>query len=58
VTFIDVGCLRALVSTATRLEGGHVLTVGSASAQVRRLLALTSWHQAPHLCLTAPTPAT
>jgi anti-anti-sigma factor len=54
LTFIDVGGLRALVTTAARLEGEHVLTLRSASAQLRHLLDLTGWHDAPRLRLEAP----
>ncbi|MEU7900773.1 STAS domain-containing protein [Nonomuraea sp. NPDC049152] len=58
LTFIDVGCLRALVTTAARLEDGHVLMLRSASPQLRRLLEITSWHGAPQLRLqNAPLPA-
>ncbi|MFI6316340.1 STAS domain-containing protein [Nonomuraea sp. NPDC050556] len=39
VTFIDVGCLRALVNAAERLG----LRVHSAPPPVRRLLHLTGW---------------
>ncbi|WP_181871128.1 STAS domain-containing protein [Sphaerisporangium album] len=47
--FIDVGCLRALMTAAGRLEGDHVLTLCSASPYLRRLLDLTGWHDTPHL---------
>ncbi|MCW2878309.1 MAG: hypothetical protein JWQ95_2409, partial [Sphaerisporangium sp.] len=54
LAFIDVGGLRALVTTATGLQGDHVLTLRSASPQVRRLLDLTGWHHAPGLHVEAP----
>ncbi|GAA3828943.1 hypothetical protein GCM10022226_57250 [Sphaerisporangium flaviroseum] len=58
VRFIDVGCLRALVTTAARLQEGHVLTLWSASPQLRRLLELTGWHETPQLRLrNVPLPA-
>lgn len=53
LVFIDVGGLRALVNAAARLQGGHVLTLRSASPQVRRLLELTGWQEAPGLRLEA-----
>ncbi|PRX59048.1 anti-anti-sigma factor [Nonomuraea fuscirosea] len=57
LTFIDTGCLRALVSAATALHDGggdRVLTLRSVPPQVRRLLELTGWHQTPGLRLQAP----
>ncbi|MFI9561266.1 STAS domain-containing protein [Nonomuraea endophytica] len=58
VTFIDVGCLRVVVTTAARLREGRVLRLCSPSPQVRRLLQLTGWHEAPGLWLqSAPPPA-
>jgi anti-anti-sigma factor len=54
LVFIDVGGLRALSMAAARLEGDHVLTLGSASPHVRRLLDLTGWHDTPHLRLGGP----
>ncbi|WP_219503153.1 STAS domain-containing protein [Nonomuraea ceibae] len=54
--FIDVGCLRAFVVTATAIhkgDGDQVLTLRSAPAQMRRLLELTGWHQTPGLDLQA-----
>ncbi|GAA0975096.1 hypothetical protein GCM10009555_032380 [Acrocarpospora macrocephala] len=57
LTFIDVGCLRVLVTTAARLADGHVLTLWSASPQLRRLLELLRWHGTPRLRLrSAPLP--
>ncbi|MEU4580190.1 STAS domain-containing protein [Nonomuraea sp. NPDC023979] len=65
LTFIDTGCLRALVGAAAALHddgSNHVLTLRSAPPQVRRLLELTGWHQTPGLHLQAsarpgrPTP--
>jgi anti-anti-sigma factor len=53
LTFIDVGGLRALVTAAADLHGGHVLTIRSAPAQVRRLLELIGWHETPGLRLQA-----
>ncbi|MFI9561118.1 STAS domain-containing protein [Nonomuraea endophytica] len=58
VTFIDVGCLRALITTAARLREGRVMWLCSPSPQVRRLLQLTGWHVAPRLWPQgAPPPA-
>ncbi|MFG6202705.1 STAS domain-containing protein, partial [Nonomuraea sp. JJY05] len=57
LTFIDTGCLRALVSAAAALHdsgGDRVLTLRSVPPQVRRLLELTGWHQTPGLHLQAP----
>ncbi|MFI0422821.1 STAS domain-containing protein [Spongiactinospora sp. 9N601] len=59
LAFIDVGGLRALVTTAAALHGddnGHVLTLRSAPWHVQRLLNLTGWHKAPGLHLHAPPP--
>jgi anti-anti-sigma factor len=53
LTFIDVGGLRALVNAAADLHGGHVLTMRSAPAQVRRLLELIGWDETPGLRLQA-----
>ena len=56
LTFIDTGCLRALVGAAAALHDGggdHVLTLRSAPLQLRRLLELTGWHQTPGLHLQA-----
>lgn len=57
LTFIDVGGLRALVTTADRLGDGHVLTLLAAPAQVQRLLDLTGWHTAARLRLEDPPPS-
>ncbi|GAA1284521.1 hypothetical protein Psi02_33480 [Planotetraspora silvatica] len=54
LVFIDVGALRALVTAAARLEGDDVLTLRSVPPRVRRLLDLTGWHDAPHLCPEEP----
>jgi ABC-type transporter Mla MlaB component len=51
LTFIDVGGLRALVTTAAALHDGHRLTLRSAPAQVRRLLDHTDWYETPGLHL-------
>ncbi|MDP4511660.1 STAS domain-containing protein [Nonomuraea turcica] len=51
LVFCDVGGLRALVTAAAGLRGGHVLTLRSPSPQVRRLLELTGWHQTAGLHL-------
>ncbi|WP_158558051.1 STAS domain-containing protein [Spongiactinospora gelatinilytica] len=59
LAFIDVGGLRALVTTAAALHdggSGHVLTLRSAPWHVQRLLNLTGWHKAPGLHLHAPPP--
>jgi anti-anti-sigma factor len=53
LVFIDVGGLRALVTTAARMEGDHALTLCFASPHVRRLLELTGWHDIPRLRLVA-----
>ncbi|RVX40130.1 anti-anti-sigma factor [Nonomuraea polychroma] len=56
LTFIDTGCLRALVGAAAALHddgGDHVLTLRSAPPHMRRLLELTGWHQTPGLHLQA-----
>ncbi|TDD13386.1 STAS domain-containing protein [Nonomuraea diastatica] len=56
LTFIDTGCLRALVGAAAAIHDGggdHVLTLRSAPLQVRRLLELTGWHETPGLHLQA-----
>jgi anti-anti-sigma factor len=55
LTFIDTGCLRALVNAAALHDDGgdHVLTLRSAPPHVRRLLELTGWHQTPGLHLQA-----
>ncbi|GHE30532.1 hypothetical protein GCM10017673_36520 [Streptosporangium violaceochromogenes] len=55
--FIDVSSLRALVTTAAQLQDGHVLTLQSTPPQVRRLLDLTGWREAPGLRLDVTTPA-
>ncbi|GAA3470447.1 STAS domain-containing protein [Nonomuraea roseola] len=54
LTFIDVGCLRALLTTAAGLDDGHALTLRSAPSQLRRLLEITSWHETPQLRLRNP----
>jgi anti-anti-sigma factor len=51
LTFIDVGGLRALITTAAGLHAGHRLTLRSAPAQVRRLLDYTDWYETPGLHL-------
>lgn len=51
LTFIDVGGLRALITTAAGLHAGHRLTLRSAPAQVRRLLGYTDWYETPGLHL-------
>ncbi|MFB4274558.1 STAS domain-containing protein [Nonomuraea sp. MTCD27] len=64
LTFIDTGCLRALVAAATLHDGGdhQVLILRSVPPHVRRLLELTGWHRTPGLLLQAsarpgwPTP--
>ncbi|MDF5754629.1 STAS domain-containing protein [Spongiactinospora sp. TRM90649] len=59
LAFIDVGGLRALVTTAAALHddgSGHVLTLRSAPWHVQRLLNITGWHKAPGLRLHAPSP--
>ncbi|MEV1171426.1 STAS domain-containing protein [Nonomuraea sp. NPDC049784] len=56
LAFIDIGCLRALVNAAAALHDGggdRVLTLRSVPPHVRRLLALTGWHQTPGLHLQA-----
>ncbi|GAA3661766.1 hypothetical protein GCM10022224_026620 [Nonomuraea antimicrobica] len=55
--FCDVGGLRALVTAATGLRCGHVLTLRSPPPQVRRLLELTGWHQTAGLRLQASSHA-
>lgn len=57
LTFIDVGCLRALVTTAAGLERGHVLTLRSPSPQLHRVLALTGWQEAQLRLANPPLPA-
>jgi anti-anti-sigma factor len=56
LTFIDTGCLRALVGTAAAVhEGGgdQVLTLRSVPPQMRRLLELIGWDRVSGLCLQA-----
>lgn len=57
LTFIDVGSLRALVTTAGRFDDGNLLTLLAAPVQVRRLLDLTGWHAVPRLRLEDRPPA-
>ncbi|WP_336209523.1 STAS domain-containing protein [Nonomuraea sp. LPB2021202275-12-8] len=56
LTFIDTGCLRALVNAAAALrEGGgdQVLTLRSVPPQMRRLLELIGWDRVQGLHLQA-----
>jgi anti-anti-sigma factor len=51
LVFCDVGGLRVLVTAASSLRGGQVLTLLSPSPQLRRLLHLTGWDQMADLRL-------
>lgn len=57
VTFIDVGCLRVVITTAARLQEGRVLRLCAPSPQVRRLLRLTGWQEVPRLRLQIAPPS-
>ncbi|MDH2426185.1 STAS domain-containing protein [Sphaerisporangium sp. TRM90804] len=57
LTFVDVGCLRALVAAADRLPEGNVLTLWPAPRHLRLLLELTGWHAQPRLLLRDTQPS-
>ncbi|MFI9561262.1 STAS domain-containing protein [Nonomuraea endophytica] len=60
LTFIDSGCMRALVNAGAALHKGggeQVLALGSVPPQMQRLFELIGWDRVPGLRLQAAYPS-